>query len=103
MKKEQQTREVPSHFKLIVNGNGLNKAGIKDGAIVTCEKTDTAKEGDIVFASTLKDGRETFSLSRYREVNGTILLCSETDDKAFLPFVSVLPADVKIYGKVISY
>lgn len=103
MQKEQQTREFPNRFRLIVSGNGLEKAGIKDGTIVTCEKTDTASEGDIVFASTLKDGRESFSLSRYREINGTILLCSETDDKSFLPFVSAPRTDVKIYGKVISY
>lgn len=102
MKKEEIRKEFPARFMLIVQGNGLNKAGIKDGAIVSIESTDKAKDGDIVFASIIKDGRETFSLSRYREVNGEIRLCSETDDKSFLPFRTVSHTNLRIYGKMVQ-
>lgn len=101
MKKEEIRKEFPERFMLIVQGNGLNKAGIKNGSIVSVESTDKAKDGDIVFASIIKDGRETFSLSRDREVNGEIHLCSETDDKTYLPFTVAFPTNLKIYGKVI--
>lgn len=101
MKNKELRKEFPARFMLIVQGNGLNKAGIRNGAVVSIESTDTAKDGDIVFASIIKDGQETFSLSRYREVKGEIHLCSETEDKSFLPFRTVSAVNLRIYGKVV--
>ena len=101
MQKEKVESELPSRFMLIVRGNGMEKAGIKDGAFVTCEKTDTAVDDDIVYAGVMMEGKETLSLSRYRKVDGEIRLYSETDDKTYLPFTVAFPTNLKIYGKVV--
>lgn len=103
VKEPQVIGDIPNQFKLLVTSNGLEKAGIKGGEFVTCESADTARDGDIVFASVLKDRKEQYSLSRYREVDGEIRLCSETDRPSYYPYVTVSRSDLKIYGRVVGH
>ncbi len=82
-------------FLLVVSGNGLNKAGISNGDLIQCKRTDKANDGDIVYA--LVGGKKK-TLSRYRKVRGEIRLYSETDEVNFAPYVRIDPKRLKILG-----
>lgn len=82
-------------FVLAVSGNGMASAGINDGDLISCRRTDSAKDGDIVYAIHA-NGRKT--LSRYRKVGGVVRLYSETNDTNFAPYIRVLPKQMKILG-----
>lgn len=93
-------------FVIAVSGNGMKNAGISDGDLIRLKKADRAQDGDIVYAFVVCNGRESRAISRYREVDGEIRLCSETDAPNFAPFVRVSPSSLTILGifqKVIKW
>ena len=44
------------HYALVIDGDSMIEAGINDQDVVLIQKTDTARDGDIVVA--LVDGQE---------------------------------------------
>ena len=63
--------EHDEHFALEVEGDSMIDAGILEGDIVICRRTDTASTGDIVVA--LIDGEEA-TLKRLRRKGATVAL-----------------------------
>lgn len=84
-------------FLLAVRGNGLKNAGISDGDLIRCKKSDRAQDGDIVYAY-IGGNRGCYTLSRYREEGGEVRLYSETDDVNYAPYVRVVPSRLTIIG-----
>ena len=85
-------------FLLAVCGNGMKNAGILDGNLIRCRKSDSAQDGDIVYAYNGSANHGRYTLSRYREEDGEVRLYSETDDMNFAPYVSVDPSKLTIIG-----
>ena len=85
-------------FLLVVIGNGMKNAGILDGNLICCRKSDSAQDGDIVYARIESGAHGRYTLSRYREEGGEVRLYSETDDMNFAPYTSVAPGALKILG-----
>ncbi|MDR2445386.1 MAG: transcriptional repressor LexA [Spirochaetaceae bacterium] len=77
------------YFALIVRGDSMTGAGVMDGDTVIIEKTETAKNGDIVVAM-LNDG---YTLKRFFKRNENIKLQSE--NSAYYP---IYCNDVRIVG-----
>jgi len=84
------------HYALEVDGDSMIKAGIHDGDTVIIQKTETARDGDIVVA--LVDGEEV-TLKRLRRDKGKIILIPENDDYELQIYD---PGQVVIQGKLAS-
>jgi repressor LexA len=81
------------YFALIVRGNSMTGAGVMDGDTVIIEKTETAKNGDIIVAM-LNDGvNDGYTLKRFFKRNENIKLQSE--NSAYHP---IYCNDVRIVG-----
>jgi repressor LexA len=77
------------YFALIVRGDSMIGAGVLDGDTVIIEKSETAKNGDIVVAM-IDEG---YTLKRFFRNNNTIKLKSE--NPAYYP---IYCNDVQIIG-----
>ncbi|MDR0383510.1 MAG: transcriptional repressor LexA [Spirochaetaceae bacterium] len=79
------------HFSLIVRGDSMKDAGVMDGDTVIIEKTETAKNGDIIVAM-IDDG---YTLKRFFKRNKHIKLKSE--NPAYFP---IYCNEVQIVGRL---
>ncbi|MDR1256129.1 MAG: transcriptional repressor LexA [Spirochaetaceae bacterium] len=77
------------YFALVVRGDSMKGAGVMDGDKVIIEKTETAKNGDIVVAM-INDG---YTLKRFFKRSNSIKLLSE--NPAYHP---IYCTDVQIVG-----
>ncbi|MEM6810946.1 MAG: transcriptional repressor LexA [Pseudomonadota bacterium] len=84
------------HYALEVDGDSMMKAGIHDGDTVIIQKTDNARDGDIVVA--LVDGEEV-TLKRLKRDQGRIILIPENDSYELQIYN---PEQVQIQGKLMS-
>lgn len=81
-------------FMLKISGESMINAAILDGDMVIVEKTDTARNGDIVVA--LLDGENATVKTFYKE-NGHIRLQPENDSME-----PIIVTELKILGKVVG-
>lgn len=79
------------YFALIVRGDSMTGAGVMDGDTVIIEKTETAKNGDIVVAMI----NEGYTLKRFFKCKENIKLQSE--NRAYFP---IYCNDVHIVGNL---
>lgn len=100
---ENGTVELPptmmgsgEYYALEVDGDSMIKAGINDGDTVIIQKTEQARDGDIVVA--LVDGEEV-TLKRLKKSGGKVILVPENDDYQEQVYS---PDQVQIQGKLSS-
>jgi len=84
------------HFALEVQGDSMIDAGILEGDIVVCRRTDTANTGDIVVA--LVDGEEA-TLKRLRRKGASVAL--EAANPAFETRIFG-PDRVQVQGRLVA-
>ncbi|MAA82626.1 MAG: repressor LexA [Hyphomonas sp.] len=84
------------HFALEVQGDSMIDAGILEGDIVVCRRTDTANPGDIVVA--LVDGEEA-TLKRLRRKGASVAL--EAANPAFETRIFG-PDRVQVQGRLVA-
>jgi len=84
------------HYALEVDGDSMIKVGINDGDTVIIQKTDQARDGDIIVA--LVDGEEV-TLKRLKRDNGKVILIPENDEYENQTYT---PDQVQIQGKLAS-
>jgi repressor LexA len=82
-----------NNFALKVAGFSMKNAGILDGDIIICEKTQIAETGDIIVAL-MSDNTNT--LKRLDKIDGRYFLMPENED-----FGPIDAEDVVIQGKVV--
>jgi len=86
-------------FTLLVNGESMINAGILDGDIVIVERTNTARNGEIVVAMT--DENEVTLKTFYKESNYFRLQPeNDTMDPIILDNVSILGKAIGLYRKI---
>jgi repressor LexA len=83
-------------FMLRVRGLSMIDAGILDGDLVVARVQNTAEKGDVVVAGI--PGEEA-TVKTYRTERGKVVLVPSNPDMAPMVFD---PADVTIYGRVVS-
>ncbi|KCZ57140.1 umuDC operon protein-like protein [Hyphomonas beringensis] len=88
--------EGDEHFALVVQGDSMIDAGILEGDIVICRRTDTANTGDIVVA--LIDGEEA-TLKRLRRKGASVAL--EAANPAFETRIFG-PDRVQVQGRLVA-
>ncbi|WP_291075977.1 transcriptional repressor LexA [Hyphomonas sp.] len=88
--------EGDEHFALEVQGDSMIDAGILEGDIVICRRTDTANTGDIVVA--LIDGEEA-TLKRLRRKGASVAL--EAANPAFETRIFG-PDRVQVQGRLVA-
>ena len=88
--------EGDEHFALTVQGDSMIDAGILEGDIVICRRTDTASTGDIVVA--LVDGEEA-TLKRLRRKGASVAL--EAANPAFETRIFG-PDRVQVQGRLVA-
>lgn len=86
-------------FTLRVSGESMINAGIFDGDIVIIERTNTAKNGEIVVAMTEENE---VTLKTFYKENGYIRLQPENDtmDPFIFPTVTILGKAIGLYRKL---
>jgi len=85
------------HYALQVKGDSMIDMGILDGDWVIVQRTDTARDGDVVVA--LVDG-ENATLKRFKRLpGGNILLIPENADLAPMEYP---PERVRIQGRLVG-
>ena len=86
-------------FTLLVSGDSMINAGIYDGDIVIVERTNQARNGQIVVAMT--DDNEV-TLKRFYKENGYIRLLPENDymEPIILNIVTILGKAIGLYRKL---
>ena len=86
-------------FTLLVSGDSMINAGIYDGDIVIVERTNQARNGQIVVAMT--DDNEV-TLKRFYKENGYIRLLPENDymEPIILNNVTILGKAIGLYRKL---
>ena len=86
-------------FTLLVSGESMINAGILDGDIVIVERTNTARNGEIVVAMT--DENEVTLKTFYKEVNYFRLQPeNDTMEPIILDNVSILGKAIGLYRKI---
>ena len=86
-------------FTLLVSGESMINAGILDGDIVIVERTNTARNGEIVVAMT--DENEVTLKTFYKESNYFRLQPeNDTMDPIILDNISILGKAIGLYRKI---
>lgn len=84
-------------YALEVSGNSMIDDHICDGDMILVEKTETARDGDIVVA--LVSGSDTTLKRYYKEVNGSVRL--QPANSTLKP-IFVHPRDLQIQGRLMA-